>query len=342
MIHVILYSRRDCHLCEQARQDLADLQAELPHQLTVVDVDSTPELQKRFGFEVPVVEVGPYRLKAPFGRLELQMTLGAARDRERHIEELDHSPGAGLSTQWTAADRFTHWFSNHYVGVLNVLVLVYLLLPVLAPALMKAGFERPASLIYKGYSLVCHQLAFRSFFLFGEQVVYPRQAAGVAGLQTYAQATGLGEDNTVENLNQARTFIGNPVVGYKIALCERDMAIYTGILAFGLVFAGVRRRIPGLPWYYWLLLGILPVGLDGVSQLISQPPLNFIPFRESTPLLRVLTGFLFGFSTAWFGYPMVEETMAESRQIMARKLARIKRLQTQADKVTPAANQTRR
>ncbi len=338
MIDVILYSREDCHLCEQARQDLEDLQPDLPHRLTVIDVDSTPELRQRFGFEVPVVEVGPYRLKAPFGRQELRMTLGAAHDRQRHIQELDESPGTGLSTQWTAADRFTHWFSNHYVGVLNVLVLVYLLLPVLAPALMKAGYERPASLIYRGYSLVCHQLAFRSFFLFGEQVVYPRQAAGVPGLLTYNQATGFGEDNTVENLNQARSFIGNPVVGYKIALCERDMAIYSGILAFGLVFALVRRRIPGIPWYFWLLLGILPVGLDGVSQLVSQPPLNLLPFRESTPILRVLTGFLFGFSTAWFGYPMVEETMGESRQIMARKLERIKRLQAQANKATPAAS----
>lgn len=338
MINVILYSREDCHLCEQAQEDLAALQADLPHQLTVIDVDSTPELRQRFGFEVPVVEVGPYRLKAPFGRQELQMTLGAARDRQRHIQELENSPATGLSTQWTAADRFTHWFSNHYVGVLNALVLVYLLLPVLAPMLMKAGLERPAGFIYKGYSLVCHQLAFRSFFLFGEQVVYPRQAAGVSGLQTYAQATGLGEDSTVENLNQARAFIGNPEVGYKVALCERDMAIYSGILAFGLVFVLVRRRIPGLPWYFWLLLGILPVGLDGVSQLISQPPLNFLPYRESTPLLRILTGFLFGFSTAWFGYPMVEETMAESRQIMKRKLERIKRLQTKPDNIAPTAS----
>jgi hypothetical protein len=62
--------------------------------------------------------------------------------------------------------------------------------------------------------------------------------------------------------------------------------------------------------------------LDGVSQLVSQPPFNFIPFRETTPLLRLLTGFLFGFSTAWFGYPLVEETMADSRQVLAAKRLR--------------------
>jgi hypothetical protein len=36
----------------------------------------------------------------------------------------------------------------------------------------------------------------------------------------------------------------------------------------------------------------------------------------------VLTGFLFGFTTAWFGFPLVEETMSDSRQIMATKKIR--------------------
>jgi uncharacterized membrane protein len=338
VINVILYSRQDCHLCEQAEADLAALQSVVPHNLTVVDVDSTPELRQRFGFEVPVVEVGPYRLKAPFGPQELQMTLGAARDRQQHIEDIENSQTSGLSTQWTTADRITHWFSNHYVGVLNTLVLLYLLLPVLAPVFMKVGLERPASLIYRGYSLVCHQLAFRSFFLFGEQAAYPRQAAGVEGLLSYGQATGLPEDSTVDGLYQARTFVGNPVVGYKIALCERDVAIYGGILLFGIIFGLTGRRIPSLPWYLWVLLGILPIALDGFSQLLSQPPLNFLPYRESTPYLRALTGFLFGFSTAWFGYPMVEESMAESRKIMQRKLERVKSHKASPDQAATTAD----
>jgi uncharacterized membrane protein len=67
----------------------------------------------------------------------------------------------------------------------------------------------------------------------------------------------------------------------------------------------------------------VPIGLDGGTQLISQPPLSFLPFRESTSLLRVITGGLFGFTTAWFGYKMVEETMIETRQIMEAKHRRI-------------------
>jgi uncharacterized membrane protein len=66
----------------------------------------------------------------------------------------------------------------------------------------------------------------------------------------------------------------------------------------------------------WILIGIVPIGLDGFSQLFSQPTLNLIPLRESTPLLRVLTGFLFGSVTAWFGYPYVEESMIENRKFL--------------------------
>jgi len=331
-IPVILYSRHDCHLCEQAIADLEALQATLPHRLVVIDVDSTPELAEKYGTEVPVIEAGPYKLKAPFGLVDLQITLGAARDRQQQIDDLDRAELNDLSTKWTPADRFSYWFSRHYVGVLNFFVIIYLGLPVVAPFLMAAGIEAPARLIYRGYSFVCHQLAFRSFFVLGEQPVYPRAAAGLAGLMSYNQATGLGEASTVADLTEARQFVGDPVVGYKIALCERDVAIYGGILIFGILYSLTNRRMPALPWYLWLLFGVLPVALDGLSQMFSQPPLGFMPFRESTPYLRSLTGFLFGFTTAWFGYPLVEETMKETRSIMTRKLDRIRRAEALASK----------
>jgi uncharacterized membrane protein len=155
-------------------------------------------------------------------------------------------------------------------------------------------------------------------------VVYPRQAAVVPGILTYEQATGLSGASDSQDLFMARNFVGNEEIGYKVALCERDVAIYAGILFFGVLYAATGRRFPPLPWYLWVLIGLVPIAWDGVSQLISQPPFNFIPYRESTPLLRILTGALFGITTAWFGYPMVEESMRETRQLMARKFLRVK------------------
>jgi uncharacterized membrane protein len=212
--------------------------------------------------------------------------------------------------------------ANHYIFLINLFVVIYLGLPFLAPVLMRAGATGPAEVIYRSYSLVCHQLAFRSFFLFGEQPVYPRAEAQVAGYKSYEQAAGIANTSTAGALLEARAFTGDEHLGYKVALCERDVAIYAAIFVFGLIFAATRRRLPKLPWYLWIALGLVPIGLDGVSQLLSQPPLSFITFRESTPLLRVLTGSLFGFFTAWFGYPFVEESMVESRQALEWKRKR--------------------
>jgi uncharacterized membrane protein len=326
LITVTLYTRDDCHLCEQAHLDLKSLQSELPHRLVIIDVDGNKDLQRAYGFDVPVVETGPYRLKAPFDLTELRITLGAAQDRVQQLESLD-IPKEKKSVQskqsWTRADRFSYWFGRHYMMVLNLIVIFYLGLPFLAPVLTKVGAEGPANLIYRGYGLVCHQLAYRSFFLFGEQLVYPRAAAEVEGLYTYSEATGLGEESKVEDILTARRFIGNDNVGYKIALCQRDVAIYASILLFGVLFSLSGRRIPALPWYLWILIGMVPIALDGMSQLLSQPPFNFWDFRESTPYLRVLTGVLFGFTTAWFGYPLVEESMSDARRIMAAKQIRV-------------------
>ncbi len=327
MITVILYTRDDCHLCEQARLALNSLKNEIPHEVVLIDVDSNQELRQAYGFEVPVIEVGPYKLRAPITDQELRITLMAAQDRKNQLNSVGdpiYQDQVQRGQTWTSADTIAYWLSNHYLTLFNAIVLVYLGLPFLAPVLMKAGVNAPAALIYRIYSTMCHQFSFRSFFLFGEQVVYPREMAGVSGLLTFAEATGMGEGSTGQELLAARTFVGNDLIGYKIALCERDVAIWAGLLLFGVVFAMTGRRLPPLSLLLWVLIGIIPIGIDGVSQLLSQPPLSFYDYRESSPFLRVLTGGLFGIATAWFGYPMTEQAMAETRTIMATKLLRLR------------------
>jgi len=327
MITVTLYSRQDCHLCEQVEDDLDQLRGQLAHRLVIVDINSDPNLVAKYGSEIPVVEIGPFTLKAPVTRQELEVVLAAARDRERHIAQVENSPRlAELRNQgvWTRSDSFDLWLSNHYMAFFNVLVLIYLGLAFMAPVLVKTGYPTPASLLYKAYGLVCHQLGYRSFYLFGEQPYYPREAAGMENVLSFNQATGLSEGSSANEIFAARAYVGSERVGYKVALCERDVAIYASILLFGIVFSLTGRRIKVLPWYIWLVLAIVPIGLDGFSQLFSQPPLSLIPFRESTPALRVLTGGLFGFATAWFGYPMVEESMVDTRKFKTEKLKILK------------------
>jgi uncharacterized membrane protein len=153
--------------------------------------------------------------------------------------------------------------------------------------------------------------------LFGEQAAYPKELAGTS-LTSFEQATGLDS----ENLTASRNFNGNERLGYKVALCERDVAIYGGIFLGGILFGFVRSKLKPLPVWLWLLFGILPIALDGGSQLLAV--FDFLPFpaRESTPLLRTITGFLFGTMNVWLAYPYVEESMLETRAVVAAKLAR--------------------
>ncbi len=339
MITVTFYHREDCHLCDTALSDLKVLQAKIPHELILVNIDGDQELKRKYGEAIPVIEVGPYTLHAPFDSQILEITLKAAVQRETQIQSISQSieTGALLTSPLsiTRADRFSFWLSRRYMTVLNALVLLYVGLPFLAPVLMVSGATGAGGLIYRVYGAVCHQLAFRSWFLFGEQPAYPRQRAGVEGLIPYSVITGLSEEDQLA----AREFIGNPEVGYKVALCQRDVAIYGGILLFGLVFSITDKKIKPIPWYLWLLIGIFPIALDGFSQLFSQPPFDLLTYRESTPILRTFTGFLFGFTTAWFGFPLVEETMVDIRRHYETKLKLSKPLpaaEKKSDALPPA------
>ena len=321
MIEVILYTRKDCHLCDETKAKINSLEKDIPFKFREVDIDQDKDLTKKYGLEIPVVKVGPYTLKAPIDPLDLEVSVRAAHQREMDIASIDEGIASGripVDVKWGRADRFTLWITDHWLAVFNWFTLIYVSLPFLAPVFMQSGLTGPAQVIYKGYGFVCHQFAFRSWFLFGEQTYYPRAEANLTSVESYQAATGLPSDD----LWAARGFIGNPELGYKVALCERDVAIYVGILAFGILFGLTKRKLFGLPWYFWLIFGILPIGLDGFSQLLSQPPLSFLPYRESIPILRVITGFLFGFMTAWFGYPIAEDSMRESREYLVLKLKR--------------------
>jgi glutaredoxin len=54
---VTLYSRPGCHLCDDARAVIARVCADLGEEYIEVSIDGDPELQRRFGEEIPVTLV---------------------------------------------------------------------------------------------------------------------------------------------------------------------------------------------------------------------------------------------------------------------------------------------
>lgn len=51
---LILYTRRDCHLCEEAKAELARLRRRVPFAIEERDVDSREPWREAHGPEVPV------------------------------------------------------------------------------------------------------------------------------------------------------------------------------------------------------------------------------------------------------------------------------------------------
>jgi uncharacterized membrane protein len=240
-------------------------------------------------------------------------------------------------------DRLIYSLSKHWLAVFNVIVFIYVALPISAPILMKAGAEGPARLIYTIYSPMCHQMTQRSFFLFGEQWAYPREIAGtdLTPIEAYMDEIPEFEGVTAENwpafFGAARSFRGNEQMGYKMALCERDIGIYGFVLVGGLLYAMLRNRvnIKGLPLLIFVVVGLGPIALDGFSQLFSYwgvPPDgsaasgmaaavgSVLPVRESPPLLRSFTGALFGLMLVWLAYPQVNAGMKGTEKSMGEKL----------------------
>ncbi|HLU61976.1 MAG TPA: glutaredoxin family protein [Gammaproteobacteria bacterium] len=50
----VLYSRRDCHLCDDMQAAITPLLAQRGLQLAVIDIDTDPALVERFGVRIPV------------------------------------------------------------------------------------------------------------------------------------------------------------------------------------------------------------------------------------------------------------------------------------------------
>ncbi|MDZ4771152.1 MAG: DUF2085 domain-containing protein [Chloroflexota bacterium] len=240
-------------------------------------------------------------------------------------------------------------FARHWLRIFLIVLGAYAALPWVAPTLMQLGLEAPARALYFAYGPFCHQFAFRSFFLFGDQAAYPRAIANSTFVpyESYIDDSPLFDEalknwigrpasryDTIEAFDPSvwtfdlqfasRDFFGTPEMGYKTALCQRDVALYGALFLGGLVysFPAIRRRLRPVPLWLYVVAGVAPIGLDGFSQLLGYLPLPPWAPRETTPIFRVLTGAIFGLMTAWLAFPYLEQSFQATRAEIEDKLRR--------------------
>jgi len=191
-------------------------------------------------------------------------------------------------------DKLIFRLAKHWLFLANLTWGLYVGLPVLAPILILIGHTWLGNIIHSAYKVACHQIPWRSFFIGGPQMAY-----------TYDELRALLGPALTER------YVGDATIGYKVAICQRDVATYGTILLAGLVFGLVRRRLRPLPiWAF--VLSLVPMGIDGITQLFG--------LRESNWQLRTITGAVFGLASVWLAYPYLEEGMRDIRDTVNEKL----------------------
>lgn len=208
---------------------------------------------------------------------------------------------------------------------------VFNALPFLAPIFMKLGLEGAGRAIYLIYWPLCHQMAQRSFFLFGPE-----------GFQMYGLAE-IPVDSSGRAAELAlKHFLGNEAMGWKVAWSDRMATMFGGPLVAAVVYAVARRQGPVKSWPLWILgLMLLPMMVDGVTHMASDALYGVGQgFRDSNQWLAALTryslppgfyqgdglgsfnswmrlgsGLLFGFAIGWGVYPWMDASASYSSRL---------------------------
>jgi len=193
-----------------------------------------------------------------------------------------------------------------YLIVIKAVIIVlflYSTLPIIAPLSFKLGVPQVGVTIHKIYHFLCHQRVERSIYLFGkdnliqfytvDELKEMRQLPKVNPNPSYA-----GSETTYFGY----PYWGNEEIGYKVAYCIRDTALYSitaittlvmySLYAFGLL----KKKIH--PLIFIALM--VPMAFDGVFQtLLEYGIFTFVKDPLFTLYVdniakRIITGGLFG------------------------------------------------
>lgn len=102
------------------------------------------------------------------------------------------------------------------------------------------------------------------------------------------------------------------IFGNKMPVCIRCAGIYFGFLIGTIIYPFIRGlETRDIPHKWILIIALLPVGIDGLTQLVG--------LRQSTNDLRVVTGMILGVLSAFFIVPAFFQVYDEIYDILIKK-----------------------
>ncbi len=225
--------------------------------------------------------------------------------------------------------------ARHWLAIFLILFGIFNFLPFLAPVFMRLDWKPAGNAIYTLYSPLCHQMAQRSFFFFGSQVMYNADELPV-------ELNG----NQASDTWTLRRFRGNEGVGWKVAWSDRMVYLYGGVWLAAIAYAFLTRNRRIKPISLWLFaLLLLPILLDGATHFISDLDGLTNGFRYDNAwlatltghllpdsfyvgdtlgsfnsLMRLITGLLVGIAGMWLALPYIDSQMREVDRSLSGKL----------------------
>lgn len=212
-----------------------------------------------------------------------------------------------------------------WLAILFAVLAIFNILPFLAPVFMKLGWQMPANAIYFLYQAFCHQMAQRSFFLFGPE-----------GFQMYSISQlpiDVSTLNTGQQMLALRQYVGNADIGWKVAWSDRMVYMYMTPLLVAIGYAWLRqhKEIKPLSLIGFGLL-LLPMLIDGGTHWVSdfsgigqgfrytnewlvvltnhQLPASFYiddTFGSFNSLMRLFSGVTFGLAIGGLMFPYLDQ-----------------------------------
>jgi uncharacterized membrane protein len=238
-----------------------------------------------------------------------------------------------VNTNTCQKQSIFQWMSAHWFETFLIVYGLWVFVPFLAPNFMQLGWTGAGKAVYFIYSFFCHQLPERSFFWFGEKMMYSLSEIRAVWYDT-------------SNPMILRQFIGNEAMGWKVAWSDRMISFYTSVWFFALLWYPLRRRIKPVPWWGFALL-LLPIAVDGITHAVSDLAGIGQGFRDTNAwlamltnnslpaafyagdalgsfnsIMRFITGLLAGLGIVWLVFPYMLQTQAYNQQIDEKSYAK--------------------
>lgn len=178
------------------------------------------------------------------------------------------------------------------------------------PFLALHGPKGAAGLVYNAYVPTCHQWIYRSSCVFfdgknhrigdcienGKETTITTEFTDAS--RKWDGAFRYSRDQIGLNRAERVQYAGRGEVGYKFPNDTRNIGIYLFMLLAGVALPFIWKN-PIVPRFAVFAIGILPLAIDGVGQMLG--------FWESTNLMRFITGALTGVILSIFVYALLYE-----------------------------------